>query len=221
VKHLVVDEMQDYTPLQYFVLARLFPCNKTILGDANQSVNPYSSTNAELISRAFGNADIVKITTSYRSTFEISNFAQKIIYNPDLKPIERHGSEPQVHDCSSEKAELVKIESLVSEFEKSGYRSLGIICKTQQQAEKLYRYLNPKHPRAILIDPKSSSFSDGITIATAHLAKGLEFDQVIVPFCSASNYKTITDKQVLYVAVTRAMHVLDVTFSNEATSFFG
>ena len=76
VKHLVVDEMQDYTPIQYAVLSRLFPCKKTILGDASQAVNPYSSTAAD-IEKIFPQADVVKLTQSYRSTWEITQFALK------------------------------------------------------------------------------------------------------------------------------------------------
>ncbi|MCA9402022.1 MAG: AAA family ATPase, partial [Candidatus Omnitrophica bacterium] len=78
VRHLLIDEMQDYTPIQYKVLSELFPCHKTILGDANQSVNPLSSSSAEVIQQVFPSADAVKLTKSYRSTFEITAFAQKI-----------------------------------------------------------------------------------------------------------------------------------------------
>lgn len=96
VKHLLIDEMQDYTPVQYAVLARLFPCRKTILGDVGQSVNPFSSSSAEQIGQVFRQADCVKLCKSYRSTFEITRFAQRISPNPDLVAIERHGEEPAV-----------------------------------------------------------------------------------------------------------------------------
>jgi DNA helicase-2/ATP-dependent DNA helicase PcrA len=78
VKHLLVDEMQDYTPVQYAVLSRLFLCRKTILGDVSQTVNPYSASSAETIERVFPQADIVKLYRSYRSTWEITAFAQRI-----------------------------------------------------------------------------------------------------------------------------------------------
>jgi DNA helicase II / ATP-dependent DNA helicase PcrA len=78
VKHLIVDEMQDYTAVQYAVLSQLFPCNKTILGDANQNVNPYSSTSPDDIKGVFTNAEAVTLTTSYRSTLEITRFTQRI-----------------------------------------------------------------------------------------------------------------------------------------------
>ena len=95
VKHLVVDEMQDYTPIQYAVLSRLFPGKKTILGDVSQAVNPYSSSAAD-IEKIFPQADVVKLTQSYRSTWEITHFALKIKANPELEAMERHGPEPEV-----------------------------------------------------------------------------------------------------------------------------
>ena len=91
VKHLLIDEMQDYTPVQYAVLSRLFHCKKTILGDVSQTVNPYSASSAEGIHRVFPHGDTVKLFRSYRSTWEITAFAQRISSNPDLIAMERHG----------------------------------------------------------------------------------------------------------------------------------
>jgi len=100
VKHLVIDEMQDYTPVQYRVIARLFNCKKTILGDSNQSVNPFSSSTAESISEIFPNADKMYMNKSYRSTIEITEFAQQIHRNDNLEPIERHGEKPMKKNSS-------------------------------------------------------------------------------------------------------------------------
>ncbi len=217
VKHLVVDEMQDYTAIQYSVLAKIFPCNKTILGDNNQSVNPFSASNVDDISRVFGNAESVVISKSYRSTYEISNFAQSIRYNPNLELIERHGEKPQFIKAKSTDDETKIIIGLINEFKKSDYKSLGIICKTQEQADKLYESVKDAHDRLFLLNMYSSSFSDGIIIASAHMSKGLEFDNVIIPYCTDKNYKTETDVQMLYVAATRAMHKLTITHQNKIT----
>ena len=86
VKHLLVDEMQDYTPVQYAVLSRLFHCKKTILGDVSQTVNPYSASSAESIEQVFPQGDVVKLFRSYRSTWEITAFAQNISNNPNIHP---------------------------------------------------------------------------------------------------------------------------------------
>lgn len=111
IKHLLVDEMQDYTPIQYKVLAKLFPCRKTILGDAKQSVNPYSSTTCEQIQRVLVGSEVMKLCKSYRSTYEITEFAQRIAKNEELEAIERHGEEPAVALLPTEKKEIEWIET--------------------------------------------------------------------------------------------------------------
>ncbi|GAA3967869.1 HelD family protein [Hymenobacter antarcticus] len=217
VKHLLVDEMQDYTPVQYAVLSRLFACRKTILGDVSQTVNPYSSSSAETIERVFPQAEIVKLYRSYRSTVEITAFAQRITPNPHIIPLERHGPEPVVARFASQDEELQAIQRLLLTFRSSGNHSLGIICKTQRQAAAAYQALQA--PGIQLLTEESTTFQEGVIITTAHLAKGLEFDEVIVPFASARTYKTEVDKSMLYVACTRAMHQLTLTYSNEITEF--
>lgn len=217
VKHLLVDEMQDYTPVQYSVLSRLFRCKKTILGDVNQMVNPYSSSSSELIEQVFPQGDVVKLVRSYRSTVEISNFAQTISRNPDLIPLERHGQPPLVKGFNSNKEELEEIKDLITNFKSSQHPTLGIICKTQQQAEFVYGEV--QSPGASLLTAESTSFKEGVIITTAHLAKGLEFDEVIIPFVSANNYRTDVDKRMLYIACTRAMHHLTLTYAKEKSIF--
>ncbi len=217
VKHLLVDEMQDYTPVQYAVLSRVFACRKTILGDVSQTVNPYSASSAETIERVFPQAEVVRLYRSYRSTMEITAFAQRITPNPHIIPLERHGPEPVVARFASPDEELLAIKGMLATFQRSGNHSLGIICKTLRQAEQAHRALAA--PGIYLLTDESTSFKEGIIITTAHLAKGLEFDAVIVPFASARTYKTEVDKSMLYVACTRAMHELTLTFSGEVAAF--
>src|SRR5690606_17140509 len=109
VKHLVVDGMQDYTPVQYSVLARLFQGRKTILGDASQAINPYRSSTADDIRQIFPQADVVKLNRSYRSTFEITRFTQRIVTDPDLQIVERHGAEPEVKIFQRKEDEAAEI----------------------------------------------------------------------------------------------------------------
>lgn len=217
VKHLLVDEMQDYTPVQYAVLSRLFLCRKTILGDVSQTVNPYSASSAETIERVFPQAEVVKLYRSYRSTVEITAFAQRITPNPHIIPLERHGPEPAVARFGSPDEELQGIKQLITNFQHSGNHSLGIICKTLRQATDAYQALEA--PGIYLLTDESTTFKEGIIITTAHLAKGLEFDEVIVPFASARTYKTEVDKSMLYVACTRAMHQLTLTCSGDVAPF--
>jgi DNA helicase-2/ATP-dependent DNA helicase PcrA len=217
VKHLLVDEMQDYTPVHYAVLSRLFSCRKTILGDVSQTVNPYSASSAETIERVFPQAEVVKLYRSYRSTIEITAFAQRITPNPDLIPLERHGQEPRLLRFDSQEAEVQAMLELIATFQDSGSHSLGIICKTLRQARAAHQALQA--PGVQLLTDESTTFKEGIIITTAHLAKGLEFDEVIVPFASARTYKTEVDKGMLYVACTRAMHQLTLTYTGVLTGF--
>lgn len=212
VKHLVVDEMQDYSEVQYKVLSLLYPCKKTILGDINQSVNPFSSSNLPIIEKIFSGATTMTMLKSYRSTYEITQFTKRISKKIDVEAIERHGEEPQLILCKNADSETDKIKTLITQFEQSDFNSLGVICKTQKQADILNAALKKEH-NINLLNVVSVAFGSGIVITTAHLAKGLEFDQVIVPFCTDKNYTTEPDKQMLYVACTRAMHKLFITYT--------
>ena len=218
VKHLVVDEMQDYSAVQYKVLSSLFPCKKTILGDINQSVNPFSSSGLATIQSIFPDATCMSMLKSYRSTYEITQFTKKIRRNIDVEAIERHGEEPVIQAFKSEAEELSYIKQLIERFLKGNNNSLGIVCKTQAQADNLQRALSADF-KINLLNVASVAFGSGIVVTTAHLAKGLEFDNVIVPFITDKNYHTEPDRQMLYVACTRAMHKLDLTFSGRKTDF--
>lgn len=216
VKHLLIDEMQDYTPIQYKVIQKLYPCRKTILGDASQSVNPYGSSTADMIRKVFATGEIMKLCKSYRSTFEITNFAQKIQANPELEPVVRQGDEPEILPFADGEEELCSIATLIATFRKSGYTSLGIICKTEAQAKETGEKLNSKCKENIgFLSHQSSAFVKGIIVTSAHIAKGLEFDEVIVTQADDRNYHSAIDKSMLYVAVTRAMHKLTITYSGE------
>ena len=212
VKHLLIDEMQDYSPIQYKVIQKLIPCRKTVLGDAGQSVNPYGSSTAETIQKSLTASEIMKLCKSYRSTFEITDFAQKIHPNAELEPVARHGEKPQILQFGSAVEELSGIMGLISTYRKSGYKSLGIICKTEQQAREMADMLKSYANDISFLSSQSSAFVQGIVIISAHMAKGLEFDEVIIPQTDERNYRSEIDKSMLYVAVTRAMHRLTLTF---------
>ena len=217
VKHLLIDEMQDYSPVQYKVVQKLYPCKKTILGDASQSVNPYGSSTAEIIQKTFITGEVIKLCKSYRSTYEITEFAQKIRLNNELEPVARRGEQPQIIRFENKEEEIAGIAALISSFRKSGYKSLGIICKTEDEAKETVELLKTNITDVYFLSSQSSAFVNGIIVTSAHMAKGLEFDEVIVPFTDKKNYKTEIDKSMLYVAVTRAMHRLSLTCSVEIT----
>ena len=182
------------------------------MGDAGQSVNPYGSSTAETIQKSLTASEIMKLCKSYRSTFEITDFAQKIHPNAELEPVARHGEKPQILQFGSAVEELSGIMGLISTYRKSGYKSLGIICKTEQQAREMADVLKSYANDISFLSSQSSAFVQGIVITSAHMAKGLEFDEVIIPQTDERNYRSEIDKSMLYVAVTRAMHRLTLTF---------
>lgn len=219
IRHLLVDEMQDYTPVQYAVLARLFSCKMTILGDSYQSVNPYSSSSVEKIKPYFAQCDTIELCKSYRSTVEITSFAQRILTNEKLIPLDRHGPAPTITPCESPAEQLRVIQDLLAQFRQSGHASLGILCKSQQGAKALFEAMHHNHPDITLLDFGSSQFAQGIILTSVHMSKGLEFDQVIVPGASRTEYRTPLDRSLLYIACTRAMHRLDLTYWGRPTVF--
>ena len=221
VKHLLIDEMQDYTPIQYKLIQKLFPCRKTILGDAGQSVNPYGSSTAEMILKACTGGEIMKLCKSYRSTCEITRFAQRIRPDRETQAIERHGEVPVIAEYDLPGDERNAIAHMLKEFSTSGNSSLGIICRGEQEARALYDFLKEHNNSVALVLPGSTSFTTGITVTSAHMAKGLEFDEVIVPHAGRNNYKTDMDRSMLYIAVTRAMHKLTLTCTGSLTRLVG
>src|SRR5258706_7574952 len=99
----------------------------------------------------------------------------------------------------------------------SGHQSLAIVCKTPSQAKALSKLLHA--PDVFLLAEESTSFRAGVVITTVPLAKGLEFDEVLVPYASADQYQTDLDKRLLYIACTRALHQLTLTFTKERSRF--
>lgn len=208
VKHLLVDEMQDYTPVQYAVLARLFSCRKTVLGDVGQALSPFGATDAAAIREALTTGTCVRLNKSFRSTWEIMQFALAILPDPDLQPMRRHGEAPQVHVCRRPADMLARLKLEIADFARSSHRSLAVISKTPKQAARLHKALQGQGVEARLLDGSSQGWGSGVLVCTPQLAKGLEFDRVIVADASADNYRGDIDRKMLYVACTRAMHRL-------------
>ncbi len=211
IKHLVVDEMQDYTPVQFAALNAMYGCPKTILGDFGQSLNPDHLHTLEDLTGLYPGAGFAQLKKSYRSTCEIIAFAVRI-KGADIEAVERHGEIPAVIKCEDGRDEVARIIERIGAFRKSGFSSLGIVAKTNADAKRLFDML-PKSGDIRLIAPESASFAGGVSVTSIRMAKGLEFDEVIVPGASALNYGGEHDKSLLYIACTRAMHRLTLLYS--------
>ena len=214
IKHLVIDEMQDYTPIQYAVINLLFKCQKTILGDFGQFINPNHINTLEDMEYLYDGAEIVELTKSYRSTYEIITFAKRIQNVATLEPVERHGMPPAVLQCHDEQDEIMRIKMEIDSFIKSKNTSLGIITKTNSAAQDLYNLLLNDYD-VHLISAQSTNFINGVSITSIQMSKGLEFDEVIIPNVNSKVYMTDYDRSLLYIACTRAMHRLTLMYTGE------
>ena len=134
----------------------------------------------------------------------------------EIDPFERHGEEPEIVSGADRGGEIGQIESIIARFFESSFNSLDIICKTPAPAARSQASLAYKF-EIKLLNALSTAFGIGVVVRTAYHAKGLEFDLVIVPFCSSKNNHTETDRQLLYVACTPAMHRLTPSYSGTLT----
>jgi len=219
IKHVVVDEAQDYSPLQYQVFKALFRwADFTVLGDVNQSLERGAQMSLyDEVARIFEKKDALKLvlTKTYRSSYEISRFARRLLGESALQDVfERHDEAPRVLGFSSEEAMQEAIAHDAVNLIKQGFESVAVICKTKGSAKRLYDDLRLKIP-VQLIDPDSKSFEKGITVIPVYMAKGLEFDAVLVYGTDKKHYFTKLDKRLLYIACTRALHRLALYYNGE------
>lgn len=221
IKHVIVDEMQDYSMVQYELLHILFNSNMTILGDINQVVDKGNETVLDNVQKVFGQeVTIVKMLKSYRSTYEISEFCRKLCNLTDAESFERHGKAPVIEECRDYNDMVASIQNRMDNVNLSEVTTLVTICKTSLAAQKLYDALDEKHKeRCYLMNKEDADFREGIIITNSYLVKGLEFDHVIVPEVTCEEYFSERDRQVLYIAGTRALHELDILFFGRKSSF--
>ena len=216
IKHLLVDEMQDYTAVQYSALNKLFNCKKTILGDFGQFINPNHGNSLEDLKNIYEGSEFVEMNKSYRSTYEIISFAKRIKNVNSIEAIERHGEEADIIKCCDVGIEISEVEKKIKKFKSGENSNLGIILKTDEMALSFYETLK-ESSEISLISEKSKNFSEGVSILSVKMAKGLEFDEVIIPMATKENYFTPYHSGLLYIACTRAMHKLTLTYTGNLT----
>lgn len=214
IKHLVVDEMQDYSRLQYRILRMMFSCRMTILGDKAQTMEEKNQDVMAFLPKIFGR-DIRKIVMnkSYRNTVEIASYANRLAGITDMKLFERHGEPVEERTFADMEEALDEVTKKLSLGEEE-YETAAVILRTQKEADLAAELLKEKlsatgfdtENRFSYLHRDSSSFRKGVTVTTFYLAKGLEFDQVFSLFPSWD--ETSLAKQGRYIAATRALHRL-------------
>ncbi|MDL2205580.1 ATP-binding domain-containing protein [Eubacteriales bacterium OttesenSCG-928-N13] len=207
VRHLVIDEMQDYTPIQLAVIHRIYPCQKTILGDFGQSIHPIHCHTLEDLMRVYPDARLVTLTKSYRSTCEIIRFARQFCPEIEIDVIDRHGPEPEVIQCQSKQEQLAILHQAIDRVRSGIHASLGILLKTDEQVQALWDQITDR-TGIQRITEDTDTFEGPIHIASIRMAKGLEFDEVVIMDADAPGDGSDQDRRLLYVACTRAMHRL-------------
>lgn len=208
VKHLVIDEMQDYSYLQYVLLSRIFHCPMTILGDKVQTMAENRQDVLTFLPKIFGKeVHRVYLNKSYRSTSEITEFASRLLQEENVQTVERHGELPQTISCHSTEE---MYETLAEDIKnREDAETIAVLCLDAADAKKTAEQLQAKLPEDIpvtLLTKDSMKFGRGISVMPFYLAKGLEFDAVFIP--ETEKYVTPLHKQALYIDATRALHFL-------------
>ncbi len=235
---LLVDESQDLLPLEHEFLAERFPCPSNLFGDPSQAIRfPLPSDYTENLLKLYQiNPNYVfELKTSYRSSYEIMNFARQIIQDPDLVPFERHGQPVQLKQVRAE-AWRDSCRQSLADFYARGGRRLALICRdmeeTQARAADLlgedpapyateegsYEVAWQTFPWPDQLDTNREQDPMDLYILPVRQTKGLEFDGVVVSDASGDRYQDPEDAHLLYLAATRALHELQLLYQGEASS---
>ncbi|MCU6707699.1 UvrD-helicase domain-containing protein [Paenibacillus sp. J5C_2022] len=225
IKHVLIDEAQDYSLFQFHYLKRLFPGAKmTVLGDSNQTIFAHASSGEGFhrLSGLFGeeHTETITLTRSYRSTQEIIQFTAGMLpAGHRIEPFNRSGKEPVVTGVSDEAANTDALRHKLAELERSGYRSVAVICKSAEESRDVYDRMKQSCPQLRLIGSDTATFEQGQVVIPSYLAKGVEFDAVVISDASSRQYSAESERKLFYTACTRAMHELHILYRGELTPF--
>lgn len=227
IRHVILDEAQDYSPFQHEIIRRLFPRSKlTLLGDLNQAIQPSMRIDSyDFIEDLYGKEQtgIMRLTKSYRSTTEIVEFTRSLL--PERESVEafsRGGDKPeliQMPSAADEKAaQMVRV---IQEIRSKSHSTLAVICKTAAESTEAYQsLLKAGSPDELhLVTREDIRLTSALIVVPAYLAKGLEFDSVIIWDASNSIYNREEERKLFYTACTRAMNRLLICYSSSPTRF--
>ena len=208
IKHVVIDEAQDYSELQFYILRKCFEkAYFTILGDVNQAINPFCQYKSlEELSDVFSDGyKYIELNNTYRSSPEILDYSNMILGINNIKSIRLSNGFPVKRYNNNESVdEILKNIQYIYEH---GFKSVAIITKNSAETNNLYNKLVKKNIKYSFT--KNMIKKDCVSIMPSYLAKGLEFDGVII-YNDINNKYTEEEKNLYYVAITRAQHILFV-----------
>lgn len=221
IKQVVIDEAQDYYPLQYEIFNLVFSNAKfTILGDMKQTLAKKEDISFyEQIQKILNKkkSSLIMLDKSFRCTNEILNFSLKFIeQSSQIKSFNRNGDSPKVYIADNSEIFIDEIVKEIKLCQEKGFQSICLICKTEKNSTYLFNKI--KHKLDIqLIKNGSASDLQGVFILPVYMSKGLEFDTVLICDADSQNYYDEDDKNLLYVACTRALHKLSLFCENEVS----
>lgn len=227
VRHVFVDEGQDYSIFQYEFLKRLFPrARMTVLGDFGQAIFAQSTElygeDSPLIG-LYGESEtnLFRLVRSYRSTKEIVEFTKSVLPNAgEIVPFERSGMKPLLSMAESGEKRAERIAERLAALREEGFDSIGIVTKTAAESQEAYDILTSQECQGLkLVTKNTPNFEKGTLILPVYLAKGVEFDAVIIYDASAQTYCRESERKLFYTACTRAMHRLLLFAEGEWTPF--
>ena len=220
-RQVIVDEAQDYGPLHFLLLKKWFPrAEFTVLGDVQQSLMQDKSLDFfKEIAASLGEpaAPLAVLRETYRSTAEISEFCRRLAAQPELLvPFDRQGPKPALLKGKDprEMAELL-LEQLRA-WRAEGFGSIAVITKTSTAAEALYRELAGRAALQLVREADKADLGRSLLLPIS-LAKGLEFDAVLLWDTGAAVYRWPAQRNLLYVAASRALHRLALVYEGELT----
>ncbi len=212
-KYLIIDEMQDFTPVDIYMFKKIWSCPYMIVGDVNQCIEKTLSKEYLQLTADFLGCNVYNLNKTYRSTQEIASFANNMIGIKNVEYVNRRGQSPKVIQTENQGQTIAKI---ITE-ECSDFDHIAIICKCNKEAKEICKQLNGKIDYVLMKEPED--YKNKVLVTTCATAKGIEFDAVIVPNADEENYKNSLDKNILYISSTRALHKLYFTCQNQPSKY--
>jgi DNA helicase II / ATP-dependent DNA helicase PcrA len=214
VRHVFIDEAQDFSPFQFAFIQRIFPrASLTVLGDLNQSIYAHATDQSFCMLESLLNKkkiETITLTRSYRSTKEIVEFTKSLLKDGStIIPFNRQGKKPSVVKVEGEVQLHEQIESCIDSWLKEGHETIAVICRTAKESIKVFEKLKAKIKIRLMVN-EDAAFQKGIIVIPSYLAKGIEFDAAAI--YNASDYKNERERKLFYTVCTRAMHELTVFY---------